>query len=117
MLAYLYRFHGHSSLKYVYKNGTVLRTQLFTLKYVKNSKRSNPRVAIVVSKKVHKSAVKRNRVRRRMYELFRQHVSGVEEAYDIVCIITSPNLIDVGVNDLSKQVTMALVKAGLYKNT
>jgi ribonuclease P protein component len=37
------------------------------LRYAPNPRRRSPRVAVVVAKKVEKSAVVRNRIRRRMY--------------------------------------------------
>ncbi len=92
MLAYTHRFHGHNSLKYVYKNGQALRNPVVTIRYVKNSRRKLPRVAVVVSKKVYKGAVGRNRIRRRIYEWFRVHIAELNENYDIVCIVTSAEL-------------------------
>lgn len=89
MLAYNYRFHGHNSLRYVYKNGQALRSAMLTIRYVENQRRTSPRIAVVVSKKVHKSAVGRNRIRRRLYEWFRLHLPQLKENYDIVCIVTS----------------------------
>lgn len=48
-----------------------MRGRGLSLKYVANSKRTSYRAAVVVSKKVHKSAVVRNRIRRRVYEIIR----------------------------------------------
>ena len=41
------------------------------VRYQGNPRRSDYRCAVVVSKKVHKSAVTRNRIRRRIYEIVR----------------------------------------------
>jgi ribonuclease P protein component len=66
MLSRTHRFHGYGSLKKVYANGKSVRGGLIGLKYLAGG--SKPyRVAVVVSKKVHKSAVVRNRIRRRLY--------------------------------------------------
>ena len=56
MLAYKNRFHGHGSLRYVYSNGTSVRTQKITVKFAQNPRRKDSRFAVVVSKKVLKSA-------------------------------------------------------------
>ena len=48
MIASKYRFHGHGSLKFLYKNGRVIRSRYFTVKYITNRYRSNPRFAVVV---------------------------------------------------------------------
>lgn len=89
MLAYNYRFHGHKSLSYVYKNGLAERGHYLTIRYTKNERRSRPRISVVVSKKVYKSAVGRNRIRRRIYEWFRVHLEELNDTYDIVCIVSS----------------------------
>ena len=68
MIPFKNRFHGHSSLSYVYKNGTAIRSKFMTLKYATNKHRKDSRIAVVVSKKVLKSAVRRNRIRRCVYE-------------------------------------------------
>ena len=71
MLAQKFRFHGHGSLRYLYKNGDAVRSHLITLKYIANPRRKTSRFTVVVGKKVIKSAVKRNRIRRRVYEVVR----------------------------------------------
>lgn len=91
MLSRTHRFHGYGSLRYVYKNGKVVRGQYCSLKYISNPRRSTYRVAVVVSKKVHKSAVVRNRIRRRIYELVREHVAA-EQSYDLVVTVFSEQL-------------------------
>jgi ribonuclease P protein component len=78
------RFHGYNSLNYVYRHGQTARGQLLSLKYAENPKRKEYRVAVVVSKKVSKSAVVRNRIRRRVYEAIRQHDCGIVKPYDLV---------------------------------
>jgi ribonuclease P protein component len=74
MLSRPHRFHGYGSLRYVYRNGKVVRGAFCSLKYVANSRNTRYRVAVVVSKKVSKSAVVRNRIRRRIYEIVRTTV-------------------------------------------
>jgi RNase P protein component len=44
------RFHGHNSLRYVYTNGKAVRSQPITIKWVKNTHRTKPRISVVVSK-------------------------------------------------------------------
>ena len=71
MIGRKFRFHGYNSLRQVYQNGQTTRNSLMALKYLNNPRRKSFRLAIVVSRKVHKSAVVRNRIRRRLYEQFR----------------------------------------------
>lgn len=59
------------------------------MKYLKNR---GPRVraAVVVSSKVARSAVQRNRIRRRLYEAVRLAISGnASPCYDIAVLATS----------------------------
>ena len=73
MLVRSNRFHGYHSLDHVYRRGATVRAPYCALRYVVNSRRQHYRLAVVVSKKVHKSAVVRNRIRRRIYEIVRLH--------------------------------------------
>jgi ribonuclease P protein component len=115
MISSLFRFHGHNSLRYVYSNGKAVRTQLFTVKYVANSHRKNPRFSIVVSKKVIKSAVGRNRIRRRLYEYVRTHLENLSGVYDVVIICTSAELRTLPYAEISEQLDQLFQKAELYK--
>ncbi|MBB1555890.1 ribonuclease P protein component [Candidatus Saccharibacteria bacterium] len=89
MLSASLRFHGHGSLRFLYKNASAYRSRLMTLKIVANPYRKLPRVSVVVSKKVHKSAVGRNRIRRRLYEIMRHELPRLNGVYDIAIIVTN----------------------------
>lgn len=111
------RFHGHGSLRYVYSNGTAVRSQTLTLKWVKNERRSKPRFSVVVSKKVFKKAVGRNRIRRRIYEYIRTHLQDLNGVYDVVIIATSPELRLMSYEDISQLLDESFHKAGLFKTS
>jgi len=115
MISSLFRFHGHNSLRYVYSNGKAVRSQLFTLKHVANSHRAHPRFSIVVSKKVIKSAVGRNRIRRRLYEYLRTNTERLNGVHDIVIICTSAELRTLPYAQISEQLDQLFDKASLYK--
>ena len=117
MLKHDHRFHGYNALRFVYKNGTAIHGHYFTIKSLKNPRRTSSRVAIVVSKKVLKSAVGRNRIRRRLYELFREEIGNLQEGFDIVCIVTSADPRSMETDILRKSLQDALGQSGLYKNT
>ena len=110
-----FRFHGHNSLRYVYSNGKAVRSQLFTIKYVANNHRKHPRFSVVVSKKVIKSAVGRNRIRRRLYEYLRTHTENLTGVYDIVIICTSADLRTLPYAQIADQLDLLFQKAHLYK--
>jgi ribonuclease P protein component len=90
MISKKYRFHGHGSLNYVHRNGQSARAAHMAVKYTANSHREVPRFAVVVSKKVYKSAVKRNRIRRRIFEIIRLQIKSNSPIYDVVVNVYSP---------------------------
>lgn len=115
MLSAAFRFHGHGSLRYVYKNGQAIRSHVITIKYTKNPHRKNSRFAIVVSKKVHKAAVGRNRMRRRIYEIVRQEVSQFKSPHDVAILVFSSEVIAMPSEELTALVRDLFTQANLYK--
>ena len=115
MISYKNRFHGHGALRYVSKNGTSIRSQLLTVKYLKNPRRKESRLGVVVSKKVHKGAIGRNRIRRRVYEQLRLQLPELESGYDIVCFIASAQVRTLPAIELTQILEGALQEAGIYK--
>lgn len=89
MLSSRYRFHGRGSLRYLLKNGRTARNRLLAVRFINNPHRKNSRVAVVVGKKVSKSAVKRNRIRRRVFEVIRTNWDQLEPGYDVSIAIFS----------------------------
>lgn len=113
MIARTHRFHGFNSLRHVYSQGQTMRGQLMAVKYIFNNKRQNYRLAVVVSRKVHKSAVVRNRIRRRVYEIVRRHAAQISRPYDIVITIFSDQVATISSAALETMVIGQLEKAGI----
>ena len=108
MIARAHRFHGRGSLRPVYSKGQVSRGQFFALKYLPNSRRKTYRAAVVVSRKVHKSAVVRNRIRRRIYELIRLSALAEHAPIDLVCVVYSEHVASLSAAELQQQFTAQL---------
>lgn len=115
MLAFKNRFHGHGSLRYVYQNGRSVRSHLMTIKSTHHPKRQEPRVAVVISKKVLKSAVGRNRVRRRIYEIVRHELPKLKANSDIVIIVFAAEAFAMPHPELQKTVVTMLKSSDLYQ--
>lgn len=111
------RFHGHNSLRYVYANGKAVRSQALTIKWVTNDRRKHSRVSVVVSKKVIKGAIGRNRIRRRLYEYVRLNLPRLNDTYDLVIIATSAELRTMPANELKDLLDQLFSKAELYKTS
>lgn len=115
MLSSTHRFHGHGSLRYVYKNGLAVRSHFMTIKTTVNPRRKHSRFAIVISKKVLKSAVGRNRIRRRIYEVMRAELPNITKPHDIVVMVFSSELVAMPADELANTVRQLFDQAGLYK--
>ena len=88
MLSKKYRFHSRGGVKYVYRHGKTVRSAKMSLVFVPNE-RGFTRVAVVVSKKVERTAVGRNRMRRRVYEVLRSNFDSVPKKVDYVFVVYS----------------------------
>lgn len=115
MISSEHRFHGRTSLKFVYKNGRVVRGPFFSIKYALNPKRQDYRAAVVVSRKVNKSAVVRNRLRRRLYEVLREVEGRITQPTDIVITVFSENLDELTPAKLERQLKDQLKAARILK--
>lgn len=113
MIAFKHRFHGHGSLRYVYQKGEAVRGPLLSIKYIVNERRNTYRMAVVVSKKISKSAVVRNRIRRRIYETVRTQEQRVVKPYDIVVTVFSDQLATLETDKLKDAVSSQLERAGV----
>lgn len=113
MISRAHRFHGHNSLRYVYQRGEIVRGQLMATKSILNDRQKSYRLAVVVSKKVSKSAVKRNRIRRRIYEQVRLLEQQITKPVDIVITVYSDQLAEQPISELSAQIRTQLKHAGI----
>lgn len=112
-----HRFQGRGSLRFAYQRGQTVRSPLGALKYVINRRRTTFRVAVVVSRKVHKSAVVRNRIRRRIYEAVRHMAPHIQQPYDLVIIVYSDQVADMPAEELQTRITDRFRKAGIIEGS
>lgn len=99
MLNKKYRFHSRGGVRYVYRNGKTVRTPKMSLIFVDN-KKGFTRIAVVVSKKVEKSAVGRNRMRRRIYEALRLNMEYIPKERDYIFVVFSKEVLKMPFKDL-----------------
>lgn len=115
MLKYQFRFHGHGSLGYLYRNGKSVRVRRVALRFIANTKRPHGRVAVVVGKKVSKSAVVRNRIRRRVFEVVRTHYDHIKPQVDMAITVFSIEYATMPAEELQTELLLLLKDAGLYQ--
>ncbi|HSX53081.1 MAG TPA: ribonuclease P protein component [Patescibacteria group bacterium] len=117
MLTKSHRFHGYGSLRSVYRQGRTVRSPMLALRFSKNENRATWRCAVVVAKKVSRSAVTRNRIRRRLYEAVRTESANLNGSYDLVLTVFSEQLATSPADELQQAVTKLLDQAGLITKT
>ena len=105
------RFHGYNSLRIVYQKGQTVRGPLLSLRAMP-SKRAEFRCAVVVSRKVAKLAVVRNRIRRRVFEQVRLAAPQLISPYDLVWTAFSDQLAMTPAAELKTLIEEMLTKAG-----
>ena len=99
MLAKRFRFHSRGGVKYTYKKGKTIRTPKLSLVYTKNE-RNRQRFGVVVSKKVLKTAVGRNRIRRRVYEAIRLELPNYKVKNDCIFVVFSKDALNMPFEEL-----------------
>jgi ribonuclease P protein component len=92
MLSRRHRFHGHNSVRRVYKDGRSVRTALAGIHVLRGERLRTSKIAIVVSRKVDKSAVRRNRIRRRLYEFCRKQEPNINPPAEVVITVYQSEL-------------------------
>jgi ribonuclease P protein component len=109
------RFYGHNGPSRVYARGYTQHSPSLTLKYIPHTGRKSHRLAVVVSRKTCKSAVVRNRIRRRIYEIVRQLEAQIIAPCDMVFTVYSETLAAMPAKELKELVTTQLSTANLIQ--
>ncbi|HSX36482.1 MAG TPA: ribonuclease P protein component [Patescibacteria group bacterium] len=116
MIHSTHRFHGRSSLRFVYQKGSTARGELpLAMRYAVNPRSQTWRVAVVVSRKVSKAAVVRNRIRRRIFEIVRKDASRLKPPIDIVFTAYDPAIAEMDHATLERAVLQQLERAGVLE--
>lgn len=110
MLSKRYRFHSRGGVRYTYQNGKTIRGSRISLVFAENT-RNKQRFAVVVSKKVMKSAVGRNRIRRRVYEAIRLQQGKIAKPVDCIFIIYNKEVMEMEFKELQNLVADLLKEA------
>lgn len=110
MLSKKYRFHSRGGVRYTYAHGRTIRTPKISLVYNDNS-RGFQRFAIVVSKKIEKTAVGRNRIRRRLYEAIRAELPSYHLKRDHIFVVYSKDLLSMDFTKLRQLIHELLLSS------
>ena len=84
MLPRLNRLTGKKNFERVEKEGEIFQSQNFGIAHIKRGDASPSRFAFVVSTKISKVAVERNRIKRILREAVRQTLFDLVKGFDVV---------------------------------
>jgi len=98
--------------KEVLARGTMYQSPLFGMLVLEKDKKDLTRFGLIVSKKIDKRAVVRNRIRRVVLESVRLSLDKIKNGY-LVVFLTKKKLIDLGMREVKREVCLGLKKAGL----
>ncbi len=115
MLSKKYRFHSRGGVRYVYQKGKTVRKPEMSLVFCENL-RGFTRMAVVVSKKVNKTAIGRNRIRRRVYEVLRKNLDSIPKKMDYVFVVFSPDLLNMPISKLENLLGELVAEAKVCYN-
>lgn len=110
MLKRAYRLRDRRSVARVYRHGRTVRGGPLSARVAPNQL-DHSRLAVVVSKKVAKSAPARNRIRRRLFESARRRWAGIQTGHDIIISVYSAEVKELPAAELEQAMDQLLDKA------
>lgn len=116
MIAGKFRFHGYGALKYLFGHGKTYRYKSVSVRVAPNPRRQHSRIAVVISKKVLKASPKRNRVRRRVYEIIRNNWDHIKPSHDMLLTVYDPNYFEATHQQVEAEIIEAFQRSHLWQD-
>lgn len=114
MLAKKFKLTGAKDYAKVQENGKVFQSSNFGIAYLDREDKEPSRFGFIVSTKIAKEAVDRNRCKRAMSEAVRINSINLLSGFDVV-FLAKTNIARVSTADIMKEVRVSLKEAGLMK--
>lgn len=111
MFSKKYRLSKQKDFEKIFKAGQFINGQFIFLKNLKN-KLEYSRFAFVVSSKISKKAVIRNKIKRRMRDIAQRCFQEIKPGYDII-ITAKPGIDSVDYNKINQELIGLFKKASL----
>lgn len=114
MLPDVNRLTGVKNFDRVQKDGEVFQSQNFGVSYVKRGDKNPSRFAAIVSTKISKDSVDRNRIKRSIREAVRHILFELNPGFDVV-FLTKPSVMRTPTDVFMKEVKKSLKDIGIAK--
>lgn len=114
MVSKEYRLSGKKNFDQIFKEGKIVQSESFGLSFLNRGDTEVSRFGFIVSTKVSKLAVQRNRVKRALSEAVRFLTSKLEKGYNVVFLAKGQSM-KVPTDQLMREVGVSLLKAGISK--
>jgi ribonuclease P protein component len=109
MLASRHRFHGRKNVQALLRSSKRMKIDGLDLRFI--IKPSQPtRLAVVVSKKIFKSAVKRNRIRRRLFAVYAHSFDRLPRGLQLIIFVRDPELLEVSIESIVELVERSAIR-------
>lgn len=115
MLPKQYRLSLKRDFQNVLSNGERLNNRYFGLRTNENDSNPNSRFAFIVGKKVEKSAVRRNLIKRRLRSIVLRNLNLLNEnlKHDVI-IIAFPSITKVSFSELETEIVKSLINKKIF---
>ena len=113
MLPKEHRLKKKKDFERVLRRGKLLAKNFLTLKTVKNNLKTI-RIGVVVSRKVSKKAVLRNKTKRKLREAARANIKKIKPGYDLI-FFTKKGIEKKSFSEIKKEVEKLIAQAKLFK--
>lgn len=105
MLPIKHRLKKKKDFERVFKQGKNIKSKLFFIKFLL-TQNNYSRVGIVVSKKISKQAVKRNKIKRQLRAVAQKEIKSFSSIMDII-IIALPPIQKAGYQEIEQSISQA----------
>ncbi len=113
MLSKKNRLRKNKDFIKILSKGRRINEQALLLIILKNDLKET-RVGLIISKKISKKAVVRNKIKRRIYNLIRKKLSEIKSGFDLL-IITKPEIKEKKFFEINEIIDRVLKKGGVIK--
>lgn len=109
------RLRKTKEIEKTFKNGKSFYNNLLGFKVLKNDLNES-RFCVIISAKISKKAVERNKIKRRVRAVINNDLGQVKKGFDVIIIVTK-NIINLGFSDLKQEIEDSLKKIGIYDDS